>query len=400
MPIDEGAQNSFLNIQQTINLQTIRITGCGKDSNTPTSNYRQQTDAGPYVGNNGDFLKYVVDTEGGSSGSPIIDDLTGMAVGIHTSGYCNGPGHNGGTSFYNTDFWEATGLGIDYTVDQIDEDDDRLIGTNIGRWESFSFRDYILQNEPFPFSAEEETFETLRADQNTVSNPKQKYNNWLDVSNIVNHRKVLIDAPYLFTSKFRKTYPGIVIQNYFLDAPSLNPDDDILGFKDPWFIDYPDPDYGSNRRNRGMDDSGNDKLIFRDRTSPFYPDFENTFEYNQEYNGVFLDQTLAGGIYYSVRSPLVQNFQLSQTGKYHNFYFQNWSWDGTDPLTQNNIVNEHYETPVVFRSGSATVTANLKGTQLSNNANAYKNNSQRKFIRTEDGPNGKLYITYESMGYV
>jgi hypothetical protein len=30
MPIDEGAQNSFLNIQQTINLQTIRITGCNK----------------------------------------------------------------------------------------------------------------------------------------------------------------------------------------------------------------------------------------------------------------------------------------------------------------------------------------------------------------------------------
>src|SRR5690606_22779434 len=48
--------------------------------------------------------------------------------------------------------------------------------------------------------------------------------------------------------------------------------------------------------------------------------------------GVFLNQEYdpAGqNPFYSVHSPEVQNFQLSQTGKYHNFNFQNWDWEGT-----------------------------------------------------------------------
>jgi hypothetical protein len=47
--------------------------------------------------------------------------------------------------------------------------------------------------------------------------------------------------------------------------------------------------------------------------------------------------------------------------------------------------------------GNVNIYAIYKGTQLSNDQNAYKNNSQRKFVRT---PNGYMYFTYESMGYV
>ncbi|MFN3874245.1 MAG: hypothetical protein ACK4R9_14700, partial [Ignavibacterium sp.] len=55
------------------------------------------------------------------------------------------------------------------------------------------------------------------------------------------------------------------------------------------------------------------------------------------------------------------------------------------------------ETPVVFKQENATVQANLKGTQLSNNPNTYNYNNQRKYARTDDG---YLHLVYESMGSV
>lgn len=79
---------------------TIRITGFGTD-NTPSSrNQVQQTHVGPLSSNNGSALRYVTDTTGGNSGSPVIWEETGFAVGIHTHGGCNSSGgSNAGTSF-------------------------------------------------------------------------------------------------------------------------------------------------------------------------------------------------------------------------------------------------------------------------------------------------------------
>ncbi|OQY75603.1 MAG: hypothetical protein B6D44_01075, partial [Ignavibacteriales bacterium UTCHB2] len=71
---------------------------------------------------------------------------------------------------------------------------------------------------------------------------------------------------------------------------------------------------------------------------------------------------------------------LSQTGKTHKFYFQNWSADPPNSASFKNA--EALETPVVFKNPGAVAQANLKGTQLSNQTDAYSNNSQRKFLRT------------------
>ncbi|HEX9740996.1 MAG TPA: hypothetical protein VGA29_09475, partial [Ignavibacteriaceae bacterium] len=153
-----------------------------------------------------------------------------------------------------------------------------------------------------------------------------------------------------------------------------------------------------------MQTSGNGALIFRERLSPFNPNFTNTFEYGQEYYGVFLNQEYdpSGQLpFYMVSSPAQQPNQifLQQTGRYHKFYFGNWSSSGTDPLTQNNIVNGYYETPVVFRSTSGIeVKANLKGTQLSNNENAFSSSSQRKFVKTFS--DNCLHNVYSSLGHV
>jgi len=106
--------------------ETIRITGCGID-NTPQGSQPSacgnrdnagtcthfglnaqsqtlQTSTGGFTGESGSepgiSLQYAVDTEPANSGSPIIWEATGFAVGIHTAGGCTSSGGaNNGTSF-------------------------------------------------------------------------------------------------------------------------------------------------------------------------------------------------------------------------------------------------------------------------------------------------------------
>ncbi|MEM1448907.1 MAG: hypothetical protein AAGI22_07325 [Planctomycetota bacterium] len=79
---------------------TIRITGFGTDNTPPTRNQTQQTNTGPLVTNSGTTVQYRADTTGGNSGSPVIWEENGTAVGIHTHGGCgSGGGQNSGTSF-------------------------------------------------------------------------------------------------------------------------------------------------------------------------------------------------------------------------------------------------------------------------------------------------------------
>lgn len=68
---------------------TIRITGHGTDSTPSTHNQVQQTNSGPYYSFSGTTVRYTVDTTGGSSGSPVIWDDTGEAIGVHTHGGCS-----------------------------------------------------------------------------------------------------------------------------------------------------------------------------------------------------------------------------------------------------------------------------------------------------------------------
>jgi V8-like Glu-specific endopeptidase len=108
---------------------TIRVSGFGVDSTPagPTANCcarddmgnctnpncnaqsrTLQTATGPYVGETVNsatniFHSYKVDTEPANSGSPIIWNANGFAIGIHTHGGCasDGTGDNDGTSFEN-----------------------------------------------------------------------------------------------------------------------------------------------------------------------------------------------------------------------------------------------------------------------------------------------------------
>ena len=77
----------------------IRVTGYGTRSSPATWNQVQETHVGAWVTNSGSTLQYTPDTTGGNSGSPVIHEPTGNAIGIHTHGGCSASGGaNAGTS--------------------------------------------------------------------------------------------------------------------------------------------------------------------------------------------------------------------------------------------------------------------------------------------------------------
>lgn len=83
--------------------QTIRITGYGTVSSpvSPTWNQVQKTHADAMASLTGTTVKYYPDTTGGNSGSPVIHENTGNAVGVHTHAGCTSGG-NQGTAYQHT----------------------------------------------------------------------------------------------------------------------------------------------------------------------------------------------------------------------------------------------------------------------------------------------------------
>jgi V8-like Glu-specific endopeptidase len=76
----------------------IRITGFGTD--TGTASQTNQTHVGSLVSLTASALRYNADTTGGNSGSPVIWENEGVAIGIHTHGGCTtSGGSNAGTSW-------------------------------------------------------------------------------------------------------------------------------------------------------------------------------------------------------------------------------------------------------------------------------------------------------------
>jgi V8-like Glu-specific endopeptidase len=87
--------------------QNIRITGYGTSS-IPTLTQVQKTHVGPLSSIGGTSLCYSTDTTGGNSGSPVLHENTGLAIGIHTHGGCSsGGGCNSGTRIDRSDLRSA-----------------------------------------------------------------------------------------------------------------------------------------------------------------------------------------------------------------------------------------------------------------------------------------------------
>lgn len=89
-----GQAFDLLPTPPSVSGQTIRITGNGSTSSpvSPTWYLVQKTHTGPYASFTGTTVRYVVDTTGGNSGSPVILDGTNQAIAIHTHGGCTASG--------------------------------------------------------------------------------------------------------------------------------------------------------------------------------------------------------------------------------------------------------------------------------------------------------------------
>ncbi len=186
-------------------------------------------------------------------------------------------------------------------------------------------------------------------------------------------RTVSVDLPEI--ADFEMLQPATITVSSS-EVPSLS--NIYLQFNDPWYL------VNSITGWQGNDFASAYAPLSRTSTPM-------TGAYNQTKGGVFLNQGADWQPpYYSVSFP--SNQTVSVGGTNHLLYFQNWISSGANFQDVNSAT-----TGVVFTNSGTTVQANLKGTQLSNNANAFANNSQRKIIETSDGT---LYSTYESMGSV
>ncbi|MDY0081658.1 MAG: hypothetical protein RBR74_00615 [Ignavibacteriaceae bacterium] len=258
---------------------------------------------------------------------------------------------------------------------------------SVGYWNSTTskFDKYIV---PKTFDWNLNSTRTLQGSQKLISS--QKYNLWKRgdhlISDVTNHKSFVIDESYsgaTLTSQFALAHFGITIKNS-LEGTTI--ENGQIEFRDPWFIDYPDPLFpnpqgGYYMRNRGMNDA-----IFYERSSPFYPST------GSQYKGVFLGQDPSQTpTYYKIGMPTEQT--ISVNGQNRKFFPYKWKNDGGVTF-QNEYARQ---TGVVFNSTNATATAILKGQLMSNDQNGISSGSQRKLVRTD---NGIYHLCYESLGEI
>jgi len=172
-----------------------------------------------------------------------------------------------------------------------------------GNWNSYQV--------PHTFDWEMYRSKVLRASWDIFSN--EKYNNWNGNDDVKNHYSFYIDPNTSdLTAHLKSSKSSIQMHN---NLPELNIiDAGKLKFKDPWFINYSDPDYYDSPygyRNLGTN------AKYEWVNSPFTP---NTGSGDgSEYKGVFLGQPIVSGKpYYSIYSAQ-QDITLTQTGRTHRF---------------------------------------------------------------------------------
>jgi hypothetical protein len=257
---------------------------------------------------------------------------------------------------------------------------------SIGHWEGGT--DFTKYKAPKSLPLSTIYTEYLRAKQDTLSG--QKYNNW-DANNAIepdvsNHHGFAVHSyTTTLTSHFLPTTQGSTIGINLLEMPGSY--SGLIQFKDPWLIDSTDASHNNTKLNRGMN------ALYKNRTAPFSPNIGTSYS-GDVYKGVFLNQipdpSNSQKPYYSVGANATQPFTVG--GQAYTGAFINWTQ--TNAAFQDSTSSQ---TGIVFKSSSATATANYKGIHLSNTASSFSNNSQRKLVRTKDG---WLHQVYESMGRV
>ena len=347
-----AAQSSFYTtvIPNSGNLNTtLTVTGYGDSANEERFTQKKASETGVF--NVSTTILYSVDTESSNSGSPIIAVINGqnVAIGVHTNGGCP----NFGTTFRETDFWDAVHPSGTFTT-QLNQKRDggaQYTGSQIGVWENNTFSNKPISGTLPSVTSDYGEIEVFRGAQSLVTSPYEKFNRWNsnntgDLTDVTNHKKFPIYENSTVTSQLKKVY-NATVKNYYPEFPSLNPTSDQVFVKDPWLIDYADPDYGNNTRSQGM--LAPFKAVSSGAT--------NNLGTATSHKGVFLDESgpneFWAAPYYSVKAPEEVNFG----GTLGTRKVQLIDWESADADFE---YNGRMETAVTFTTADAEVRANLK----------------------------------------
>ncbi len=153
----------------------------------------------------------------------------------------------------------------------------------------------------------------------------------------VNHRVFVADA---------------LMQVSLIDSPGAN--DASIEFKDPWLRDTTDLTFLDNPygyRNKST------AATFKPGVYQIQPNLSN------KYKGVFLNQTVNSGIYYSVRAPLIQTISGSSA------FFLGWTYNSSYATLEQVGTNPagYDQKAVVFNQSGATITAQYTNSTLTSN---------------------------------
>ena len=106
----QGESHILASAPPAVDGRDITIVGYGTTSSPvdPSWNSVQKTHTGPYQHFSGNNIGYQTDTTGGNSGSPVLDEVTGKSIGIHTHAGCgDSGGWNNGTAIDHPDLQYA-----------------------------------------------------------------------------------------------------------------------------------------------------------------------------------------------------------------------------------------------------------------------------------------------------
>jgi hypothetical protein len=295
------------------------------------------------------------------------------------------PPPGGGTS--NPATFTITAASVNVTVRQFLADGSTEVGT-LGRWNGSSFEPRLPAPQQYTFQIP--STETLHGDTLIYSN--QKHRIWkklfVEEPNVINHHTFSITQgfPRSLTSQFAETKNDVIIKTDLIDLPGTTGGD--IEFRDPWYIDYNDPNYANAPRNRGQDGA----VLYRRSvgTTGFKPDYSTPYDGGRTYKGVFLNQRydVPNAVYYSVGAPNPNTFRINNQD--YQAYFQKWTGHPDSVVYQNANAQQ---TGVVFKQSGATATAKYKLHLASSSPDALAKNTQRKIIRD---PFGTYHMVYTS----
>lgn len=268
-----------------------------------------------------------------------------------------------------------------YVKTKVDQTDENL--NSFGEFQRWNQGVYTSYTAPYDFIFDTGEEEVIKASQDYKNGSYEKYYNWHNTANIQNHQKLDVTAQTSeVISNFKSANEAELKTKNVTGGGSL-----IIGFRDPWLIDYDDGVYGM--RNRGMDE---DELVFNEYTNQIQ------ISKSSAHNGIFLNQDPDDPGYYSVRAKVAQNITVHSSEEIP-YHFQNWEHNANANPTQPDVIKpdpntgiNYYETPLVFIGDNGSVTAVYKGHRASQHSRATGYNGGRRITRTDDG---KLHLVYQ-----